>query len=89
MSPVSEAFKADRAPAREERIPSPIEPEAPRFVQRPQNQKLKEGTNAIFECIVTGKPFPDVSWRKRGFPIRVSQRYVFITLRFYSISGLI
>ncbi|VDI56857.1 titin [Mytilus galloprovincialis] len=75
MSPVSEAFKADKAPTREERIPSPIEPEAPRFTQLPQNQKLKEGTNTVFDCTVTGKPFPDVSWRKRGFPIRVSQRY--------------
>lgn len=79
MSPVSEAFQADKAPLREERVPSPIEPEAPCFTQHPQNQKLREGTNAVFECTVTGKPFPDVSWRKRGFPIRVSQRFVFVS----------
>ena len=62
-------------PMEEESVPSPTEPEQPVLVQRPHNCRYVEGTNAIFECRVTGAPFPEIIWKRKGFPIRNDSRY--------------
>lgn len=65
---------ASHVPMEEEKVPSPVEPQPPVFFESPHDFRLVEGTNAIFECSISGKPFPEITWRKRGFPIRNDAR---------------
>ncbi|KAK3083136.1 hypothetical protein FSP39_014900 [Pinctada imbricata] len=62
-------------PMDEEKVQSPTEPEQPVLIQRPHNCQLVEGGNAVFDCRVTGSPFPEIIWKKKGFPIRNDRRH--------------
>ena len=62
---------------REERIPSPIEAVKPMFLERLQNSLLVQDTNIIFECYVSGQPFPEIYWFKKDKPLKPDSRFVF------------
>ena len=63
-----------QVPMEEEKVPSPVEPQQPLFLETPQDFRLVEGTNAIFECRVSGRPFPEITWTRSGFPVRNDAR---------------
>ncbi|XP_060064415.1 titin-like, partial [Ylistrum balloti] len=63
-----------KAPKREEKAPM-VTPIRPQFTDKPGNSRLVEATNTIFECHVTGVPFPEITWKKRGFPMRTDNRH--------------
>ena len=65
-------------PMEEEKVPSPVEPQQPLFLETPQDFRLVEGTNAIFECRVSGRPFPEITWTRSGFPVRNDARYALV-----------
>uniref|UniRef100_A0A8D0BPJ1 Ig-like domain-containing protein n=1 Tax=Salvator merianae TaxID=96440 RepID=A0A8D0BPJ1_SALMN len=46
--------------------------EAPIFEIPIQDVTVIAGTEALFKCIITGNPSPEVSWRKDGIPFRSS-----------------
>ena len=74
--PVTEEFMPEITGPREERIPSPIEAVKPMFIERLQNSLLVEDTNIIFECYVSGQPFPEILWFKGDKPLKPDARYV-------------
>ncbi|XP_071499535.1 titin-like [Diadema antillarum] len=38
------------------------EPEAPKFIEPIQSVQVPEGDTARFECVVTGRPMPEITW---------------------------
>uniref|UniRef100_A0A7E4UT28 Muscle M-line assembly protein unc-89 n=1 Tax=Panagrellus redivivus TaxID=6233 RepID=A0A7E4UT28_PANRE len=50
--------------------------EPPRFSQKLTDLTINESENAVFECSVTGKPVPDVSWFKDGRPVYVDNKRI-------------
>ncbi|XP_063712658.1 titin-like isoform X5 [Symsagittifera roscoffensis] len=48
---------------------------APEFVRKLTPQRLVEGGHAMFLCVVSGYPFPDIQWLKNGQPIQSGYRY--------------
>lgn len=39
-----------------------ISASAPKFVRLPTDLLVAEGEDAVFECVVTGEPKPDLRW---------------------------
>ena len=89
--PISEEFIPEITGPKEERIPSPIEAVKPMFIERLQNSLLVPDTNIIFECYVSGQPFPEIYWFKGDKPLKPDARYVLQGYRltfFFSVSKL-
>ena len=72
--PISEEFIPEITGQKEERIPSPIEAVKPMFIERLQNSLLVPDTNIIFECYVSGQPFPEIYWFKGDKPLKPDAR---------------
>ena len=47
----------------------------PEFTREIQPVRFNEGMSARFECVVTGRPFPEIVWLRNGAPI-AGYRYV-------------
>ncbi|XP_070570382.1 muscle M-line assembly protein unc-89-like [Ptychodera flava] len=59
-----------------EEAPEEEELEAPKFVKKIQDTEAVVGTQTTFECIVTGKPEPDVIWCKDDEEIKPSDKVI-------------
>lgn len=42
----------------------------PAFQVIPENQEAREGQTVRFDCLVTGRPYPEISWYKNEIEIR-------------------
>jgi len=49
---------------------------APVFETQLMNQCLLPGQTALFECIVSGHPPPEIVWTRRGHPLLDKARYL-------------
>lgn len=56
---VSHPDVTDRAKEGEETL---VSGSAPKFVRLPTDLLVAEGEDAVFECVVTGEPKPDLRW---------------------------
>ena len=39
----------------------------PSFLKRPLNQDVAQGNSIEFYCSVSGKPVPEITWKKDGY----------------------
>lgn len=47
----------------------------PRFVIKPRNQRVTEGQNALFNCIILASSPPVVSWYQSGLELKTSTKH--------------
>jgi len=48
---------------------------SPVFETQLTNQCLLQGQTALFECVVSGHPAPEIVWTRRGHPLLDKARY--------------
>ncbi|VDM73674.1 unnamed protein product [Strongylus vulgaris] len=51
-----------------------IEEEKPRFIKKLTNVQVTEGEKARFDCVVVGRPEPEVIWSKEEKTIKEDER---------------
>ncbi|XP_075253986.1 muscle M-line assembly protein unc-89-like isoform X3 [Convolutriloba macropyga] len=55
--------------------PAMPESVAPEFIRKLTPQRLVEGGHAMFQCVVSGFPYPDIQWLKNNQIIQSGYRY--------------
>ena len=48
----------------------------PSFLKRPLNQDVAQGNSIEFYCSVSGKPVPEVTWKKDGDQLLIFFSYL-------------
>ena len=66
MPKMARTISQDRAPESVTDEPSSAKALPPQFVRVPADQEVGEGKMVRFDCRVTGRPYPDVSWYLNG-----------------------
>ncbi|CAB3396814.1 unnamed protein product [Caenorhabditis bovis] len=51
-----------------------LDEDKPRFVKQIQNVQVNEGTTATLDCVVIGRPEPEVAWFKEEVAVKESDR---------------
>ena len=52
----------------------PPNAQPPTFEQLPGTGQIVEGSDAHFECRIRGNPMPQVTWSRKGVPVRPDSR---------------
>ncbi|XP_001602155.3 leucine-rich repeats and immunoglobulin-like domains protein 3 [Nasonia vitripennis] len=51
--------------------------ETPSFVKPMENKEVIAGGSIVMECMASGSPRPQLSWRKNGSPLQATERHFF------------
>lgn len=51
--------------------------ETPSFVKPMENKEVAIGGSIVLECMASGSPRPELSWRKNGSPLQATERHFF------------
>uniref|UniRef100_A0ABD2VZI8 Ig-like domain-containing protein n=1 Tax=Trichogramma kaykai TaxID=54128 RepID=A0ABD2VZI8_9HYME len=51
--------------------------ETPSFVKPMENKEVIAGGSIVLECMASGSPRPQLSWRKNGLPLQAIERHFF------------